>query len=450
MIADRLNPIVVKELRQGLKSRAFTGSFTGLQALMVFSMIMYVLMLREASGDIAFADGLFWFLLGLLLVLVLPFRAFQALHDEQKNQTLEMVFLTRMTSWDIAFGKWLALVVQLGLMVTAVLPYLVLRYFLGTINVFEDLLTLGLLVWVAMLLIAAGVGFSGWKSKLLRGLLIAGAVFSLYMLPMMLYGVTRSMGARLYSQPAAWAIGLVSTFLLMLFLVEYGASTIAPPAENHARRKRTLALVILGFFCVAVWLSSPREMLLLGLLFMLPICIDALCEPYHLVPSLYRGTAQMNPLRRAWRRLTYPGWPSGLVFVTALMALMAIILLRPGLSFPQAGLLLLSFYGTLIFPLALILLVRRRITDFTPHYLLIQLTLFIVSMVLLIIGYMSQSAFDAFARFIPMTACIGALAQEGRSDWFPSIFVVTLACLVILMTRGLAPWHRILAMEKAD
>ena len=47
--SDWLSPILVKELRQGLKSRVFVGSFIVMQVVMI--MAMGLRLLEQASGD---------------------------------------------------------------------------------------------------------------------------------------------------------------------------------------------------------------------------------------------------------------------------------------------------------------------------------------------------------------------------------------------------------------
>jgi len=446
---DWMNPIVVKELRQGLKSRAFTGSFLALQGLMLFSMIMYMLV-GSNRNDTMFANGFFWFMLGILLVAIIPFRAFQAIHEEQKNNTLEMIFLTRMSSWNIAFGKWLALVVQLLLMVTAVLPYLVMRYFLGAINIADDVMILGMLVIVAMLLTAAGVGFSGWKSKLLRGLLVAGAFMSIYLIPVTLIGVSRGSTMRLFNDPVVWISTMIGAFLLMMFLLEYGASTIAPPAENHALRKRILALVILALFVSVIVIKQASELIYAGLFFIVPICVDALCEPLHFVPSLYRSSGRGGWFGRVLRRMFYPGWPSGFIFFTFVMMVISAILIFEGPAFPKVAIFLTALIGTLLFPLAVILMFRPNSGNFMPAYIIIQLVMFIVSIVLYSAHMSGISGLNFLSGLLPMSTLFVVFSRKAPTDLFLASSLFTAVSMLIILIKMTGPWRRISALEKIE
>lgn len=317
---ERLNPIVWKELRQGLKSRAFIATFLGLQGAMVISMLTYAAA-SGAGSDQGFADGMFWFFLGVMLLLMMPLRALGALHGEIKGNTLDMLFLSRMTSWDIAFGKWLALLMQIGLMVCAILPYLVVRYYMGSVDVTSDLILLFTEVVASSLLVAIGVGLSSWTSKVMRGLLIFGALSSLYMLPVMMFAMFDSRSGGMFRFWDGWDIlaWLIVVIAFMLFAVEYGASQIAPPAENHSARKRGLAaLVTVVLLVYGLFIEQSGAPVAIGLAIMIPIMIDAVCEPMYAIPTLYNQHRRWKGLR--W--FLYPGWPGGLLASCVVFVLM--------------------------------------------------------------------------------------------------------------------------------
>jgi len=66
--------MLVKELRQGLKSRAFVYSFMALHVLMAWDMLLYVVQ-TETSRDRDFPNFLFWFVIGAALLVIFPLRA---------------------------------------------------------------------------------------------------------------------------------------------------------------------------------------------------------------------------------------------------------------------------------------------------------------------------------------------------------------------------------------
>ncbi|MCB1087774.1 MAG: hypothetical protein KDM63_12060, partial [Verrucomicrobiae bacterium] len=241
---DRLSPMLVKELRQGMRTNLFTIAFILLQAFMV----LCVLIGASAPGDGA-VSGFFWFFVIVTLLIVMPIRGFGALTSEIQLHTMDLIHLTELGAWRVTFGKWAALVAQTLLLVCGVLPYLVMRYFFGGIDLFTELIALFWTVIASMLLTALTVGFSAFPSVLLRVTVIAGVVIGG---SMGLEAAGRTFNLLIEpsgsSAPVKEVVLIqISTFISSLFviwfLLDMGASRIAPEADNHTTRKRCIALV---------------------------------------------------------------------------------------------------------------------------------------------------------------------------------------------------------------
>ncbi len=80
------------------------------------------------GGNTGVSSGFFWTLVALPLVLILPWTGLGAISGEHRANTLDLMFLTRLSAWRILLGKWIAIVAQAVLLLAAVLPYVVLRY----------------------------------------------------------------------------------------------------------------------------------------------------------------------------------------------------------------------------------------------------------------------------------------------------------------------------------
>jgi len=144
--SDVIGPMVVKELRQGLRTRAFTWAFLFVQGFL----LLFMMSGFSESSDGRDTAGSFWGLLQFALLIVMPFRGLNALNSEVRLNTMELITLTRMSAWRITYGKWLALVSQSLLLAVAVLPYIVLRYFFGGMNVLAELVTLAVVTFPTM------------------------------------------------------------------------------------------------------------------------------------------------------------------------------------------------------------------------------------------------------------------------------------------------------------
>ena len=164
--------MIVKELRQGLRTWVFASAFITLQMLLVLT-----LALTAAAGNTEAASYFFWWLIGLILIGIMPMRGFNALTDEIRMQTLDLLVLTRLSAWRIAFGKWVALVSQSALLTLSILPYVVLRYYHGGVDPFREAAGLFLLWLLSSGLTAVIVCFSTQRSLILRLAVLAAIGF---------------------------------------------------------------------------------------------------------------------------------------------------------------------------------------------------------------------------------------------------------------------------------
>src|SRR5882724_4477643 len=96
-----LSPMLVKELRQGLRTRGFVG------ALVIFQIVMLVLMLAALASQTAqnptarmsgagITGAFFWAVISVQLLIVTPFRALGGLQHEVESRTLDLLLLTRL------------------------------------------------------------------------------------------------------------------------------------------------------------------------------------------------------------------------------------------------------------------------------------------------------------------------------------------------------------------
>ena len=91
--SDAISPMVVKELRHGLRTRFFTAALISFHAL-----LLCILASGLAGVDGETLNGIFWFTTLVSLLGVLPFRGFAALTSENDGGTLDMLTLTSITS----------------------------------------------------------------------------------------------------------------------------------------------------------------------------------------------------------------------------------------------------------------------------------------------------------------------------------------------------------------
>ena len=316
-----LSPMVVKELRQGVQSGAFAWTFIGLQGAM-FVLMSWALTFFEPGSRGPGQDMVhffFWLIVAAGVLLVLPLRGLGAISSERIGNNLDLVRLTRLSATRIVLGKWLAIVAQAALVVTAILPYLVLRYFFGGVNVVRDMEIIGWLFAGSMVVAAAALALS----TLPHWVRIGVGVLALPVGFALLETFSRR-GSFVFVRSAERLGALALLSLYSLVLLEYTASRIAPVAENHALRKRTIALLIGGvWLAVGVWASREQAAWTMAttLPLLITYAIEALAERPVYLASQAAAFARFGLPGRLAARVLMPGWATGVVFVFILAAL---------------------------------------------------------------------------------------------------------------------------------
>jgi hypothetical protein len=181
-----LDPMVVKEFRQGLRARQFVLPFVAVQAVMFVVALSEWLDLSDGAADWwLFQDGSrrfapsFWGGVGIMMLVVIPFSRFFDVQQEFAGRNAELLLLSGVDRWRIVRGKWMVAVLTSVLVLVSVFPYLLLRYFFGGLEWAPNLLIgVGLLVNGAVLS-ALVIGVSAYQSMGARiGLLIGGGFIS--------------------------------------------------------------------------------------------------------------------------------------------------------------------------------------------------------------------------------------------------------------------------------
>lgn len=449
MTGDRINPIVVKELRQGLKSRSFLLFFVGLQIAMVLSMFVYITSVIGQNARLEGADAFFWTIIGVLLLLLLPLRAFQALHDEIRENTLELLFLSRLTAWKITWGKWVAHALQALLMVSAVFPYFVLRYFLGAIDIPSNLLVLALTLGTSLVLIGMGVGLSSTQSRLIRILILLGGIMGAWSLitGVMAFSSMRGMGASspFHTPTPDWIEALallLSAVAVLFFFLEHGASKIAPPAENHAGRKRALGMFLVLLSCGYALMEDAVEIVAFTTVVLGPfLCIGALNETLPRVSSAFRGWRPASLFN--W--LFLPGWPSGFLYALFIYALLSGTALTVD-GDPELKRFFLSLFNVVLAPYVLIGAIPRLHPHRLPAYLSLQVSGVVIAVMLMVLRDMRMIADGTIGLLGAFLPVLGFFQFETRSLWQPYRHVhlaVALLLLLLSIALTLPAWKQI-------
>ncbi len=339
---DLLNPIVVKELRQAVKSRIVMA------ALLLFLLIqLSILLLNLSFADRRTIDQVNWqagreifqILQGILLgtcMLLIPAYAGVRLAAERSDTNVDLLFISTLRPRGIIAGKLQAAVVLILLIFSACAPFMTFTYLLRGIDIPSIVLVL-VLDFLIVLLATQGAIFLGAipanaAVKLFLGLLglgMLGALFSGTMgisIDLLSFG----WGGRLDSvefwlNNGAVAITIVATIGL---LFTWSVAIVSPPSANRALPVR---LYVLGFWLVTGGLAAllTHRMRLPFPLYVWEAALVVLLCTQILVAINERERwglrVQRTIPRRWWLRgpafLTYSGSAGGVLFAVLLLAL---------------------------------------------------------------------------------------------------------------------------------
>lgn len=161
-IEDSVGPIVVKEVRQGLRAKVFAIFFGLLLSACLVVALVAVSEAADRSGGELGRGFLAAYLAGLGAVcfFVIPFIAFRSMLREREDETWVLLVLTGLGGRNIVRGKWVSAMSQALLFASACAPFVVFSYFLNGIDLPQILLPLLLSAGWTCLLTGVGIAIA--------------------------------------------------------------------------------------------------------------------------------------------------------------------------------------------------------------------------------------------------------------------------------------------------
>jgi hypothetical protein len=155
-VGERLNPLLVKEVRQALKSRQFLATFS---LVLLAAWIWTIFGIAQLGPNVEYRpDGVemffgYYLILTLPLMLIVPYSAFRSLVAEREDNTYELVAITALRPRQIVGGKLWCAIAQMLVYLSAVAPCLAFTYLLHGIDIFT-------ICWILFWTFAASLAFS--------------------------------------------------------------------------------------------------------------------------------------------------------------------------------------------------------------------------------------------------------------------------------------------------
>ena len=405
--SDSLNPVFFKIVHQMTSSPIMPLLYV-IQALLVFGFFLGATHLNSFKSDEMGHIFLGFYSFSAIIQIIC--FAYQQL-IENKEDGLDPSWGTRLTSWQIIGGQYMALVLMIALSLLISTPvYLYLRH---TTEMPPTIYFWAFLIMFSAGVIGLGVSASSDKKKSGSSRSVIPIVIVVFFLMPALSNLF-TLAAFLTKGEVPYQILTLLILIPLLLLVmsyEYGAYLPITMERFGLFRKLLLATIpysLLIIFFILKYVIKDSDIT------DMKHSLDAfriVVLVYSLFYTATAGTEAMHPTyrRKLYARdnysrqfLTIP-WQSGAVpgFLTGLLLSFLVLVSMPKLDVEDFGHLAI-IYGTLAFPLlGLVLLLRRHVGEkMQPTVLILIVGAMIVSVIIFSAGEVF-STLDSFAKSAP-------------------------------------------------
>jgi hypothetical protein len=249
-LADRINPIVVKELRQHLRTRTFWVFFS-LMLLACLGISLVAFVTAEESDKVG-AVTFFAFYVALSAVqhFVIPYTAYRSMAREQEDETWVLLSLTGLGPRRILSGKLTSFILQGLLYASAAAPFLLFSYYLNGIDLLTIALAIALGAAFHVFLVSVAVSIATLaETKLVRallhfvvlGALAIGAISGTSLTIALAEEFHRASSSQEFWLGAGSALFAMVTTAVLLF--ESAASRLSMPTEGYAKGPRLVFVI---------------------------------------------------------------------------------------------------------------------------------------------------------------------------------------------------------------
>lgn len=331
---ERLNPILVKEARQALKSRRFLSTFSLVLVFAIGWSFLGVAWMGDsihfgASGPMMFFG--YYCVLAFPLLVVVPFGAFQSLAAERHDGTYDLLSITTLKPRQLVTGKLASALLEMLVYLSAVAPCLGFTYLLPGIDFLTILLVLlytchcSLGLSLIGLLLATVTNERHWQ-MVLSVLLVMGLLGAFF-------GLLSFVAMLVDEGPFPWHEAQLLLGNLILLTMFWGgfalafaatAAQLTFTADNRSTALRVVMAVNQAIFLGwmgYVWIITPEAvifvfLLLVGYGYWAALGLFLVAEGPEMSHRVRRSLPQ-TLLARAFSTWFAPGPGTGYMFVLA-------------------------------------------------------------------------------------------------------------------------------------
>lgn len=278
---DRLNPILVKESRQALKSRQFVITFSLLLLCgWIWSVIGLVLNIPQVfyAPTGVYMLGGYYFILAIPMITIVPFSTYRSLAAERDDGTYELLSVSTLTSRQIVTGKLGSAILQMIVYYSALAPCVAFTYMLRGVDILSVFILLAYTFCASILLSSASLVLA----SLARSRNLQAAISMLLMAALLGAGFTcASVVGTILSgglsnipvdEPLFWIVSAAiltawATYVVLFLQVAAAQNSFA--SDNRSTRVRIALFVQTALFVAWVayfWLQFGNSEFLVAML----------------------------------------------------------------------------------------------------------------------------------------------------------------------------------------
>lgn len=224
---------MIKAARQLLASRVFGLTFVGMQILLVLAVSLSTVAADGTAGESAFGATVFWLATGIFITVAVPIECMRMMFQELRGRNFELATLACLNPYRIIDGIYFSALAYTLILFTSLLPYGLIRYFIGGIDLVGDFMVLMIIALFGAHLSAVAMLAATIRTLILRLVFLGFWVF--FALP---FGSSVSIGVgaalsyellgRGFQLVGGFVTGLIASALVNWLLLTIAGNAIKP------------------------------------------------------------------------------------------------------------------------------------------------------------------------------------------------------------------------------
>ena len=301
---DRINPVVLRESRQLVRSRFAVGVMMLFLAIMVVVSGLYVVSMNQhASRSFTHGQELFQILsavMSLAMILFVPAHTALPLLLQRNTSGMDLLLISTIRPRAIIWGKMAAAFWMTILLLSVSMPFMLFTVLLRGIGLFEVLASMAttvafVMVATAGFLVLVNLPFS----RVMLWLMSVGYIMQLFIFPTVLSSIL--LLGRRGGVPTEYYITMASLVAISLpILTSLAIALVSPAVSNRALGPRvtiTVCWLVSGIVCLILKNDASEAWLVLSMIGASIAMLVSASEPS--VPSQrVRRSIPRNPLLR--------------------------------------------------------------------------------------------------------------------------------------------------------